>query len=555
MRPVSEMGRPGDNLPERFSRVAALRPAKPRLAADAAPEVKRQPVNFHALAALCGAAVEHNHYGEHLAIRRWFPTPEPCFEAGDPCAARALELLLPVTRSAGKNCTHQKPRHHGLALDPAHWLFLDTETTGLAGGSGMYAFLVGLAWWQDGGLAVEQFFMRDFGEEHALLTSLNERLAERRVLVTFNGKSFDWPLLETRFRMTRVIEPCTPALHLDFLHPARQIWRPRMESVRLAELERDVLRVSPGSRLDWTRDADVDSAMIPEIYFQFLRGGSCEPLLAVFRHNQMDLRGLAAIAARVLELLAQTSSQNADANDGQDFSARLVARNEPADLYGLARLLDRRGKAARARAIFQAALGAGLPPALERTTRRELARHAKRAGDLAQALELWESLLESRHTAPALLPLAAVQPGRVQQSNFRSPAQSLTLERILLRGAMGLRQRRSFRRAGRATEYVLAGEPSARRLREMLEACEQLAIFFEHHAHQLDRAKQLTCHALALIHGHARGAGSVQPATASIEAAEASCRALPGVCRSLELRFTHRLARLERKLATTPRLC
>src|SRR5204863_454687 len=89
--------------------------------------------------------------------------------------------------------------------DPEKWLFLDTETTGLAGGTGTYAFLIGLAWWDAGGLQAEQFFMRDFAEEHALLHELSQRVAERPVLVTFNGKSFDWPLLENRFTMTRSI--------------------------------------------------------------------------------------------------------------------------------------------------------------------------------------------------------------------------------------------------------------------------------------------------------------------------------------------------------------
>jgi len=90
-------------------------------------------------------------------------------------------------------------------------------------------------------LQVEQFFMRDLDEEHSLLLELSERMSKRPVLVTFNGKSFDWPLLETRYRMTRAIAACTPKLHLDLLHPARQLWRPRLGSVRLKELERHVL--------------------------------------------------------------------------------------------------------------------------------------------------------------------------------------------------------------------------------------------------------------------------------------------------------------------------
>jgi uncharacterized protein len=109
--------------------------------------------------------------------------------------------------------------------------FLRHGTTGLAGGSGTYAFLVGIAWWDGGGLEIEQFFMREYSEERSLLFALRERMAERPVLVTFNGKSFDWPLLETRFSVP------TPRAHLDFLHPARNLWRLRLGSVRLSELE------------------------------------------------------------------------------------------------------------------------------------------------------------------------------------------------------------------------------------------------------------------------------------------------------------------------------
>jgi uncharacterized protein len=121
-------------------------------------------------------------------------------------------------------------------LYPEQWLFLDTETTGLAGGSGTYAFLVGIAWWEGGGLEIEQFFMGEYGEERSLLFALRERIAERSVPVTFNGKSFDWPLLETRYRMSRKISPPSSRAHLDFLYPARNLWRLRLGSVRSSDL-------------------------------------------------------------------------------------------------------------------------------------------------------------------------------------------------------------------------------------------------------------------------------------------------------------------------------
>jgi len=228
-----------------------------------------------------GAAPKMNQYGDYLSVRCWCAQP-PRYSPD----LRALRLLMPETPDE--------------IADPEQWLFLDTETTGLAGGSGTYAFLVGVAWWEDGGLEIEQFFMREYSEERSLLFALRERIAEHPVLVTFNGKSFDWPLLETRYRMSRKISLPTPRAHLDFLHPARNLWRLRLGSVRLSELERHVL--------GWDRGADVLSGLIPQIYFDYVRGGPPERLVPVFHHNQMDLRGLAALSSRILSLLGDAEN-------------------------------------------------------------------------------------------------------------------------------------------------------------------------------------------------------------------------------------------------------
>lgn len=515
----------GDKFGAKLSRIAALRPANVRVPSefesleDSAPDA-------NSLIELFGATVQRNSYGEHLSIQRWFPTPEQCFESGDSRAASALRLLLPQSKS--KSAAAKLER---FAFDPAHWLFLDTETTGLAGGSGTYPFLIGLAWWESGGLQVEQFFMRDFGEEHAMLLSLHKRLAERRVLVTFNGKSFDWPLLDTRFRMTRSISPPTPALHLDFLHPARQLWKSRLPSVRLADLEREILRVSLGSRLDWSRDTDIDSSQIPELYFNFVRKGAAHPLVPVLHHNQMDLRGLAAIAARILELLALSQKNSAPQEEAPALALSHEIDHDAADLFGLARLLDRRREPASARHHYKAALTAGLPPALARTARRELARLSKRAGDLADAVEHWESLLDATRKSSAAIVATEDLPA----------SQSLTLERILLRGAMGLPEHR------RPRDRDLAQQLASDRLREMLEACEQLAIYFEHRAKNLDRAAQLTRHALALLR-HSSSSSRI----ISIKSRRTPTHAPADSFTSrMESRFTRRLTRLERKLSTT----
>jgi hypothetical protein len=423
---------------DRFSRVAALKPVNVRGSAGSIKQVAEASTGASAdeLCALVGGEIARNVYGEHVAVRRWFAEPESFAPNLD-----ALRLLLPV--DAPENVRNA-------AGDPANWLFLDTETTGLAGGTGTYAFLVGVAWWDAGGLQVEQQFMRDFGEEHALLQSLADRLAKRRVLVTFNGKSFDWPLLETRFRMTRAIQPCSPRAHLDLLHPARQLWRLRLPSLRLTELERHIV--------GWDRGPDLWSAMIPQLYFDFLRGAPAAPLADVFRHNQQDLRGLAAVAARMLRMLAEPELASADA----------------LELCGLSRLFRRRGEIRRARQLYERALAAGLPSKLDHAARRELARLAKRDRDFSRANELWGEL---------------------------------------------------------AAENEIRDSDTA------LEACEQLAIYYEHHARQPQRAAELTRNALAAL-AKAHRDGKLTHAQH----------------RKLRVRLAHRLARLESKSETsTPR--
>src|SRR6202790_4375925 len=301
------------SLDHKYSRLAALNPSRPSAVRAT---TLREPCEEDTMARLLGAGVCTNRFGEHLAVRHWFSTPE--FVAPHSTCLQLLcqqrdEVISRRTRAALQN--------------PERWLFLDTETTGLAGGTGTYAFLIGLAWWDAGGLQVEQLFMRDFAEEHSMLCQLAARLAERPVLVTFNGKTFDWPLLENRFRMTRSISVPSLAAHLDLLHPARALWKFRLGTVRLTDLEREVLNPT---LLGWCRQDDVSSKFIPQFYFDYLRGGPPEPLLGVARHNQMDLRGLAALFGKINALLAEGT-----ASDEQMHGL---------DLFGLSKFLHRRGE-------------------------------------------------------------------------------------------------------------------------------------------------------------------------------------------------------------------
>ncbi len=356
---------------DKFSRLAALRPA-PRLGASYSTTL-RSPEREDTLSHMLGAGIAGNRYGEHLSIRNWFSSPEFAEASGV-----TLELL-----SRNRDASLTK-RTMAALTHPQKWPFLDTETTGLAGGTGTYAFLVGLAWWDAGGLQAEQLLIRDFAEEHSMLHELAKHIAERPVLVTFNGKTFDWPLLESRFTMTRAIAKPKLAAHLDLLHPSRALWRLRLGSVRLIELERQVL---DAPRLGWHREEDVLSAMIPQYYFDYLRGGPATPLMGVIRHNQMDLRGLAALVAKIDELLT------AEHPSAQEFDS--------VDLFGLSKFLHRKGDRVRANAACAHAVTRGLPTELRRQARRDLAQFAKRRGDHQEAATLWHDLAADPHTESA----------------------------------------------------------------------------------------------------------------------------------------------------------
>jgi uncharacterized protein len=346
---------------DKFARLTALKPARPRAGAGAAAVAPVRsataslPDGAAQLAGMLEARALENQHGEHLSVKKWFSESIGHAAPDGAVDARVMHLLSPGARED--------------AGDPTQWLFLDTETTGLTGGTGTYPFMVGIAWWDAGGLEVEQFFMRDHSEEHALLVTLAERIAARGVLVTFNGKSFDWPLLETRYRMTRKIKVPALKAHLDFLHPSRNLWRIRLGSVRLAELEKHVL--------GFHRGADLISAMIPQFYFDYLRGGAVEPIVEIFKHNQMDLRGLAGLASRVLSLLAEPEKQSGD----------------PLELFGVSRICERRGETSRAQKHYAQSIEGELPAQADRFARRALARMAKREGDVERARALWESMI------------------------------------------------------------------------------------------------------------------------------------------------------------------
>jgi uncharacterized protein YprB with RNaseH-like and TPR domain len=259
-------------------------------------------------------------------------------------------------------------------VDFRRMAFIDTETTGLAGGTGTYAFLVGVGVFEDEGFAIHQFFMRDYEEELAMLHGLGELLDGLEAVVSFNGKSFDLPLLETRFIMARQVPRLVDAPHLDLLPVARRFWKYRLDSCALSSLETEVLGVQ-------RTQEDVPGWLIPGLYVDYARSGDAREMPRIFYHNAQDILSLVTLTARMCDLISMPLPADAGV-PGED-------------LYGLARLLHDLGQSERAEAAFeQAAVTCQGTPTREMAM-RDLAYFLKRQERREEALRWWEELVES----------------------------------------------------------------------------------------------------------------------------------------------------------------
>jgi uncharacterized protein YprB with RNaseH-like and TPR domain len=257
--------------------------------------------------------------------------------------------------------------------DPARALYLDTETTGLSGGAGTIAFLIGLAWFEDGGLAFEQLLLTNLGEEIPMLERLAERMARASMLVSYNGKSFDMPLLRSRRVLCR-LGPLPILPHLDLVHVARRVHRHRLSEHTLARVESEVL--------GFERFGDIGGAEVSSRYWHFLRTRDFAALQGVLEHNQWDVISLAALVGLYGEPLGESSEED-DANAPTGLA--------PVDWPGLARTLKRAGSLELAGKIADRAVGRGGGSEAVRA-RGEI---AKARGDKAQALADFASLLET----------------------------------------------------------------------------------------------------------------------------------------------------------------
>ena len=299
-------------------------------------------------------------------------------------------------------------------------LFFDTETTGLSGGAGTLVFLVGTAWIEGTDLEVEQYFLSDFPGEPEFLAAVKERFAGRGAYVSFNGRTFDSPLLRGRFSLARI--PFEIGRQIDLLHPARRLWRGLTGDCSLKTLEEKVLGVQRG--------IDIPGSEIPGVYFEFLRTGRPGVLPVVFDHNLTDVTSL----ARMWDALGGLLGGDLDAApvDGRALGRELLRRGDP---RGVEVLLE-----AFAEGDAEAGLWLGL--------------HHKRSGAWDEAVAVWERLAaEARSLA------AAVELAKYHEHRRRDPAAALERVEVVFswslplgaraRGDLAKRRRRLERKCAR----------------------------------------------------------------------------------------------------------
>lgn len=242
-------------------------------------------------------------------------------------------------------------------------VLFDLETTGLAGGTGTFPFLLGFGVFSEHGLEIIQYFLPDYGLENTAFLELIRSFNGKNILVSFNGKSFDYPVLNNRFIMNRLENPFRSYRHLDLLHPARRVWKTLLESCSLNNIETRIFNFS--------RVNDIPGALIPQVYFEFIRAGDTADILRVIEHNQQDILTLGrllfhfnwleniadrqALHEQELQNLCNVAIRNLDLDRSAIFLEQIRNRgNLPSDLTltAFSLLLKRSGKWEQAESIW-----------------------------------------------------------------------------------------------------------------------------------------------------------------------------------------------------------
>jgi uncharacterized protein len=251
---------------------------------------------------------------------------------------------------------------------PHDLIFLDTETSGLSGGTGIYAFLIGVGHFTQTGFHLLQYFMRDPFEEPAQLAAFASFLNDNHGLITFNGKSFDVPLLNTRFVSNGEMSPLKSIVHLDLLPLARKLWRDRLPSRSLGSLEQNILGAQ-------RTHEDVPGWLIPNLYFDYIRHGDARPLKNVFYHNAMDILSLAALLNLIATLIEEPLN---------------ISNEYGLDILASAKLYEELGRIEDSALLYARSLDCKLPNQFRCEAIRRWSFLEKRSGNMKKALKLWQ---------------------------------------------------------------------------------------------------------------------------------------------------------------------
>ncbi len=290
------------------------------------------------------------------------------------------------------------------SFNPEKSLFLDTETTGLAGGTGSWAFLIGLGWIESSSFLLRQYFLRRPAEERAILNHFAETASRFSTLVTFNGKLFDLPLLHTR-QILAGFEKTSPQLHLDLLQCARQLWRKRLPSRSLRSIEESLLGLE--------RYDDIPGEEIPAVYFDYLRRGKTELLKKVFHHNTLDILSMVTLLERVSSLAADRNIEH------------------PAEALSMGCLCLESGRTEEGISFLREAAGSNHSQLAEEAA-LELALHHKREGRWTDAAAIWLELVNNKAAGAA----AYVELAKYYEHRCSRFAEALNLTEKALEFAM-----------------------------------------------------------------------------------------------------------------------
>ncbi len=350
--------------------------------------------------------IQNNGYGSFYLVEKRTPLSflHGGFELG---AALAVNGDV-ITALGGEDCG-------GLRADQL--LYLDTETTGLSGGAGTVAFLIGTGFFEQDEFVIRQYFMRDYNEETAMLAELQQLFAAHMGFVTFNGKAFDINLLQSRFISNRFKPSFKDLPNVDLLYPSRRVWGLKLESCRLSSLEESIL--------GQYRQDDIPGAQIPSVYFKYVENRDASEIKKVIRHNEQDILSMVSLLAKLAIMMNSPFSET-------DCGFELL---------GMGRLFEANGKTEDMLKCLKVCTRSELFSVRMRAVRK-LTGVYKRIGSYEQALEHWKAV-EAENPEFELFHL--IEMAKYYEHKVKDPEQALhitekAVKNCLRAGLSGSRQ-------------------------------------------------------------------------------------------------------------------